>query len=309
MTETELKMKKDTNYLIVKTYSAYAVALDSSGRFIKTANPGYEVGDITDKIIPLIYPQDKKRRRNTVIRLAAGLAACICLCAFGIYEYQYMFIEYGSLRMQINPEVEISLSRSGRVLDIEGENADGRDLLENYSYKGKDKETVVDELTDLAIEQNYLADGGRIAISADSRSDAWSERIEAEILEELNRHLKDQGIAVEITIGPMEPADEKETLQVPQSVTIPIPQIPEPTPEQTPDPGSDYEPDGNGGSADTASPSAPASALPSQPPAASQPDSGYGGGDSSYDSDISYDSDDDSSYNSNGDDSSYDDND
>ena len=114
-------MKKDTNYLIVKTYSAYAIALDSSGRFIKTANPGYEVGDITDKIIPLIYPQDKKRRRNTVIRLAAGLAACICLCAFGIYEYQYMFIEYGSLRMQINPEVEISLSRSGRVLDIEGE--------------------------------------------------------------------------------------------------------------------------------------------------------------------------------------------
>ena len=66
-------------------------------------------------------------------------------------------------------------------------------------------------------------------------------------MEELNRHLKDQGIAVEITIGPMEPADEKETLQVPQSVTIPIPQIPEPTPEQTPDPGSDYEPDGNGG--------------------------------------------------------------
>ena len=75
-------MKKNRAYMVVETHSAYAVVLDNSGRFIKTANPGYEVGDTIDKVIPLLYPQDKKRRKNTIIRLAASLAACICLCAY-----------------------------------------------------------------------------------------------------------------------------------------------------------------------------------------------------------------------------------
>ena len=36
------------------------------------------------------------------------------------------------------------------VLDIEGENADGKALVGDYKYEGKDKETVVDELASLA---------------------------------------------------------------------------------------------------------------------------------------------------------------
>ena len=88
--------------------------------------------------------------------------------------------------MQINPEVEITLSRSGRVLDIEGENADGKELVKDYEYKGKDKETVVDELADLAIEQQYLADAGRISIEVDARSDEWAKKMETEITDELN---------------------------------------------------------------------------------------------------------------------------
>ena len=34
-------MKKNRAYMVVETHSAYAVVLDNSGRFIKTANPGY----------------------------------------------------------------------------------------------------------------------------------------------------------------------------------------------------------------------------------------------------------------------------
>ena len=191
--------------MVVEAHSAYAVVLDNSGRFIKVANSGYAVGDITDKVIPLIYPRDKKKRKSTIIRLAASLAACVALCVFGIYEYQYVYTEYGSIHMQINPEVEISLSRSGRVLEIEGENDDGDALLQGYSYKGKDKETVIDELADLAIEQNYLTEGGRIAVSVDARSSEWADRIENEILNELNRYLQEQNITIEIVIGSLQP--------------------------------------------------------------------------------------------------------
>ena len=149
-------MERKATYMVVEAHSAYAVVLDNSGRFIKVANSEYAVGDITDKVIPLIYPRDKKKRKSTIIRLAASLAACVALCVFGIYEYQYVYTEYGSIHMQINPEVEISLSRSGRVLEIEGENADGDALLQGYNYKGKDKETVVDDTLRPAVPAHVI---------------------------------------------------------------------------------------------------------------------------------------------------------
>ncbi len=243
-------MKTMTTYLVVEIRAAYAVVLDNSGRFIKTADLGYKVGDTIDKIIPLQYPENKKSRKNKIIRLAASLAACICLCVFGVYEYQYMFVEYGSVHMQINPQVEISLSRSGRVLDIEGENADGEALLKGYSFKGKDKGTVADELAALAIEQQYLTQGGTIAIFADAPSSGWSDKMENEILNELNRYLQEQGITVEIKTGSLTPEDMddgKEILEEPQTVTIPI--APPVTSPSAPGPQGDsgYDSSGNEG--------------------------------------------------------------
>ena len=294
-------MEKETNYLVLEVHNAYAVVLDNSGRFIKAANCGYEVGDTVDSIIPMIYPQDKKKRTNNIIRLAASLAACICLCVFGIYEYQFMYTEYGSVHMQINPEVEITLSRSGRVLDIEGENADGKELVKDYEYKGKDKETVVDELADLAIEQQYLADAGRISIEVDARSDEWAKKMETEITDELNDHLQRQGMAIEITIGPVEDGndtEDKEILKESQSVTIPIPR----TADKTDDSAAESDDDSDDGVTDYSVPSSPSSAqssssAPSSAPA--QSDSGYdSSGNSPYDSsgNSSYDSNGSSSY-------------
>lgn len=284
-------MKTMTTYLVVEIRAAYAVVLDNSGCFIKTADLGYKVGDTIDKIIPLQYPENKKSRKNKIIRLAASLAACICLCVFGAYEYQYMFVEYGSVHMQINPQVEISLSRSGRVLDIEGENADGEALIKGYSFKGKDKGTVADELAALAIEQKYLTQGGTIAIFADAPSSGWSDKMENEILDELNRYLQEQGITVEIKTGTLIPEDtddEKEILEEPQTVTIPI----APPADDTDSSDSGYDDSQDDGVTDYAQ---PPSVTPSTPPASSAPvsqdqgDSGYDtSGESSYNGDSSY---------------------
>ena len=79
----------------METHSAYVTVLDNEGRFIKAANTGYETGDITDKVIPIVYPQDRQKRRAYVIRMAAGIAASVCAGIFGIYEYQYIYTEYG----------------------------------------------------------------------------------------------------------------------------------------------------------------------------------------------------------------------
>ena len=43
-------------------------------------------------------------------------------------------------------------------------------LVDGYDYKGKDRYTVTDELTDRAVKMGFLNDGGQVALHADSKN-------------------------------------------------------------------------------------------------------------------------------------------
>ena len=228
-------MKENTTYLVMEVHTAYAVLLDNEGRFIKAANVGYQIGDIVERAFPLKYPEDRKKRVNRVIRLAASLAACICVAVFGVYEYQYFFLPYGTIQMQINPDVEMTLSRSGRVLDLDGINEDGKTLIDGYDYDGKDKYTVTDELTDRAIDLGFLDDGGQVALLVTSKNTEWADTLEKDLVDELNEHLKQYDLTINVSVGTI----DADVLDEPQSITIPIP---DPEPAPAPEPAAEPEP-------------------------------------------------------------------
>ncbi|MFQ7308493.1 MAG: hypothetical protein ACLROY_07745 [Mediterraneibacter sp.] len=228
-------MKENTTYLVMEVHTAYAVLLDNEGRFIKAANVGYQIGDIVERAFPLKYPEDRKKRVNRVIRLAASLAACICVAVFGVYEYQYFFLPYGTIQMQINPDIEMTLSRSGRVLDLDGINEDGKTLIDGYDYDGKDKYTVTDELTDRAIDLGFLDDGGQVALLVTSKNTEWADTLEKDLVDELNEHLKQYDLTINVSVGTI----DADVLDEPQSITIPIP---DPEPAPAPEPAAEPEP-------------------------------------------------------------------
>ena len=124
-------------YLILESRAAYCVALGEDGRCVKCANMRYEVGDRVEDVVELKLPgRGDSRRTVRMISLCAGLAACVCIAFFGWYQPNYA--AYGSLRMSINPDVELTLSRTERVLDAEGLNPDGAALLEGLDFSGMD---------------------------------------------------------------------------------------------------------------------------------------------------------------------------
>ena len=157
-------------YLVMETHPAYAVLLDESGRFLKAANLHYQVGDTVQDIIELRPPQTRRRSFGRPLAGIAGLAACLCLAFFGYYQPNFM--AYGTLRIQINPDVEMTVSRTERVLGLTGLNGDGQELIAGYSYQGKTRETATDELVERAIEMGYLSDGDTISITCN-----WSAQI------------------------------------------------------------------------------------------------------------------------------------
>ena len=101
------------------------------------------------------------------------LAACLCLVFFGYYQPN--FSPYGTLRLQINPDVTLTLSRNDRVVGLEGGNQDGWDLIAGYDYHGKDRDTAADELVDRAMEMGYLSDGDTISVTVSSDDGDWQQ--------------------------------------------------------------------------------------------------------------------------------------
>ena len=102
-------------YLVMETHPAYAVVLDERGRFLRAANLRYQVGQTVEDVVEL-QPSGPRRRPRAL--WAAAAAACLLLAAGGYWGYwRPNFIPYGTLRVQINPDVEFSVSRTDRVLD------------------------------------------------------------------------------------------------------------------------------------------------------------------------------------------------
>ena len=216
----------------MEVHPAYAVVLDEEGRFLKAANLRYQVGDTVRDIVELRHPREKRPALWKPLSGVAGLAACLCIVFFGYYQPN--FTPYGALRIQINPDVELTLSRTDRVLELEGLNEDGQSLIAGYEYSGKDREDVTGELVERAIDLGYLSGGETVSITVTSADADWQAREEQAAREDLEERY---GETIVIRIGP---ADEE-----PPATEVVIPVAPptqettsEPVPEPTPEPAA-----------------------------------------------------------------------
>ena len=227
-------------YLVMETHPAYAVVLDEDGRFLKAANLRYQVGDTVQDIVELRTPQKKVVPAWKPLSGLAAAAACLCMVFFGWYQPNYT--AYGTLRIQINPDVEMTVSRTDRVLDLEGLNADGEDLIEEYDYQGKDRETAAHELVERAIDMGYLSDGETVSITVNSADADWQAREETQVRAQLEARY---GETIVIRLG-SDPAPEVTPPQAdPPEIVIPV--TPPAAAEDATDYGdTDYGPNADG---------------------------------------------------------------
>ena len=231
-------------YLVMETHPAYAVVLDEEGRFLKAANLHYRVGDTVQTIVELRQARPRSPALWKPLSGLAAAAACLCLVFFGYYQPNYT--AYGTLRIQINPDVEMTVSRTDRVLDLEGLNADGEDLIEGYDYRGKDRETAAGELVERAIDMGYLSDGDTISVTVRSDDADWQAREEAQIQAQLEERYG-ATIVIQLGDGAADQSQSAAAPEEPAEVVVPVvPQSPEQTPETAADPSA-----GSGGQEDT----------------------------------------------------------
>ena len=187
-------------YMVMECHLSYAVVLDEEGHFLTVANMHYKVGQTVTEVVELKAPQtspEKKKVSKWMYSLAA-MAACLILVVISISQIGRM--TYASVYLSINPEVRIDVNREDTVVDLEGINLDGKALIENYSYKKKPLDLVMDELVDKAIDMGYLYEGGQISLVLDAKNDQWVVTHSSSLPAHLNEHLDEKlSVTIEIT--------------------------------------------------------------------------------------------------------------
>ncbi len=205
-------------YMVLECHPRYVIVLDELGRFIKAENQSYVPGQTLTEIVE--YSESK------VISLSArrwigGLAvaaACLVIAFVALFSNMVKTPTapqvFASIFLTINPEVRIDVDQSEMVLELQGVNQDGKDLIAGYAYQEKNLDLVSDELVERAIEMGYLYDGGKITLSFDAPDQVWQSQTE----DKLSRHLENtlrEKLSVTIQIS--------KTIESNHSVVIPIP--------------------------------------------------------------------------------------
>ncbi|MGN0437817.1 MAG: hypothetical protein ACI4F4_04780 [Lachnospiraceae bacterium] len=185
----------------MECHEAYAVALDEKGSFLNIANMNYKTGQIVSNVVA--YREETHTKTYALKWMV--MAACLCLFLLGSWYSSY--VSYGVIRMQINPDVEITVNRQRHVTSIKAINSDGENLINNYHYKGKKIEVVLDELADRAILMGYLHENGIIHISVSSHHKSWKKQISDDITRELENHFNG---TIKITTDKDKPDTTKE---------------------------------------------------------------------------------------------------
>lgn len=159
-------------YMIMECHKGYAVALDEEGRFLRVANMHYEIGQDVSEVTAFREQKTVGMRQRLI--MYASLVACL-LCIV-IASFQLFVLSYGKVNLKINPEVNISVNRLCYVTKLEGKNKDGLALIEGYSFRGKKVEQVLNELTEKAMDDGYLTEGGTVNIGVDSDHLSWKKK-------------------------------------------------------------------------------------------------------------------------------------
>ena len=176
-------------YIVMECRPSYAIVLDEEGRFLRTANLRYEVGQTVEHVV-LMREQKALSVRLRVLAGAAGAAAACLALTLGAGYYQTYVRTYSHIYMSINPDVQMDLNRKGTVVGLSGMNADGQALLADYDGKGKDMTLVADELSDRALDMGFLTAGGQVAFLIDAPEEEIFEAYGIELRTQVGKQLE-----------------------------------------------------------------------------------------------------------------------
>lgn len=189
-------------YIVMERHEGYAVLMDEESRFVTAADLHYEVGQtVTD---PVIMNEEHTARRITFTagRLIAAAACLVLFASAGLMYYSHNLKPHSTVVISSEANIRLEVNKKGKVIHVVSDSESGKELLENYIGKGKDKLTVANEIIELGIEKGYISSGDTIDLYIASDDQVGYETFETD----LESRVSDVSVSVHDSRKPDKPA-------------------------------------------------------------------------------------------------------
>lgn len=183
--------------LVVKITKKYLVVINNRQNYVKLqVKDGLSLGHQIYYTEEDLY-QERKPLSRTVVSIASVCAMLLVV----VLGWQLLANKpaigtgdvYAVVTLDINPSIEIQVTKEGLVERIIGLNLDGDHLI-NFDYKNQSFETVMNQLLENAVTMGYLADEGSVLVASSDlgitgRADLdISDRMEAFLIDQTSNY-------------------------------------------------------------------------------------------------------------------------
>ena len=161
--------------VVLQLKAGRAIVLDGSGAFREVAaRPAWRPGDV----VPLQAPRRPARR-------ILPLAACLAVVLLGTGGWLWLS-PTALISLDVNPAVELTLNRLGRVVGTRAMNDEGAELLDAGDVKGMTAEKAVAALLGSGYLSTYLERENCVTLTVQSEDAALEARLLAAVDETAN---------------------------------------------------------------------------------------------------------------------------
>lgn len=144
-------------------------------------------------------------------KIAAGIAAAFVIFLGGSAMLGKMHETFAVVGLDVNPSIEMSISKSEKILDAKAINEEGEAILSGMDLKGTDVNTACNAIVGAMLTKGYLSStSNSILVSVRSQDTEKGKAIERTLADNLNSYLGDSDISPAILGQYVEEDDELE---------------------------------------------------------------------------------------------------
>lgn len=139
-----------------------------------------------NKITKKLYQYSNKKSSQILFNKKLLLSSFLSIFIIGFFIfYNSFFTPVSYVDLDVNPSIEISINRFGKVISIKDYNDDANYIAQDQSLKYLDYNSAIKNIIKLMLDKNYIRDNSLISLTVQSKSN----NSEVELLNSLNDYL------------------------------------------------------------------------------------------------------------------------